>query len=86
MTLIRHLLAIAALPFVVTVLVPLWLARRSGLRLTVGGSTTHAALQLTGVALLLLGLTLFATSLRRFAVDGKGTLAPWDPPRDESGA
>jgi hypothetical protein len=29
-TLIRHLLAIAALPFVVAVLAPAWVARRSG--------------------------------------------------------
>jgi uncharacterized protein YndB with AHSA1/START domain len=34
-----------------------------------------------GVAALTAGLVLFATSLRRFAVHGMGTLAPWDPPR-----
>ena len=27
------------------------------------------------------GLLLFAASLRQFAVRGKGTLAPWDPPK-----
>jgi protein-S-isoprenylcysteine O-methyltransferase Ste14 len=79
--LIRHLFAIAALPFVVAVLVPLWLARRYDVRLVVGGSVTHSILQVAGLALLLAGLTLFASSLRRFAVDGRGTLAPWDPPR-----
>ena len=79
--LLRHLLAIAALPFVVTVVVPLWLARRNDVRLVLAGSATHAALQVAGVALLLVGLALFASSLRRFAVDGRGTLAPWDPPR-----
>jgi protein-S-isoprenylcysteine O-methyltransferase Ste14 len=26
------------------------------------------------------GLLLFLASLRRFATEGKGTLAPWDPP------
>jgi protein-S-isoprenylcysteine O-methyltransferase Ste14 len=34
-----------------------------------------------GVPLLVIGLTLFTASLRRFAKDGEGTLAPWDPPR-----
>jgi len=29
--------------------------------------------------LLLIGLSLFVSSLRRFATDGEGTLAPWDP-------
>ena len=79
--LIRHLFAIAALPFVVTVLVPLWLARRYDTRPVLAGGVTHAGLQVAGVALLLAGVTLFASSLRRFAVDGRGTLAPWDPPR-----
>ena len=79
--LMRHLFAIAALPFVVTVVVPLWLARRNDVRLVVAGGAMHAALQVAGVALLLVGVALFASSLRRFAVDGRGTLAPWDPPR-----
>ncbi len=30
---------------------------------------------------LLIGLLLFASSLQRFATEGQGTLAPWDPPR-----
>jgi protein-S-isoprenylcysteine O-methyltransferase Ste14 len=34
-----------------------------------------------GVSALLVGLALFASSLARFARDGDGTLAPWDPPR-----
>lgn len=38
-------------------------------------------LQLLGVALLAVGLALFVASLRRFASEGQGTLAPWDPPR-----
>jgi len=78
---IRQLLAIAALPFVVAVLVPLWLARRDAVRFAIARSAPHVAGQLLGVALLLAGLTLFASSLQRFIVDGRGTLAPWDPPR-----
>jgi protein-S-isoprenylcysteine O-methyltransferase Ste14 len=37
--------------------------------------------QIAGLALLVIGVSLFVSSLRRFASDGKGTLAPWDPPR-----
>jgi len=28
------------------------------------------------------GLALFVASLRRFATEGRGTLAPWDPPHE----
>jgi protein-S-isoprenylcysteine O-methyltransferase Ste14 len=35
-----------------------------------------------GIAALLIGLTLFVSTLTRFATKGKGTLAPWDPPRE----
>ena len=33
------------------------------------------------VTVLLIGIALFVSSVRRFAGDGQGTLAPWDPPR-----
>ena len=80
-TLIRHLLAIAVLPFTVCVLVPMWIARRYAVSPALGGSAGELALQLAGVASLCVGLALFAASLRRFAGEGRGTLAPWDPPR-----
>lgn len=79
--LLRHLLAIALLPFTVTVLVPVWIARRYGVALDLGASGAHVALQLVGVAVFSVGLLLFLASLRRFANEGEGTLAPWDPPR-----
>jgi protein-S-isoprenylcysteine O-methyltransferase Ste14 len=78
---LRHLLAVAILPFTVAVLVPLWLAKRHALALGLGSSAGAIALQLAGVALLAVGLALFAASLRRFVGEGEGTLAPWDPPR-----
>lgn len=81
MTVLRHLLAIAILPFTVAVLVPLWIAQRNGSVPTLGRSLTELALQLAGLGLLGVGLFLFVASLRRFATEGKGTLAPWDPPR-----
>ncbi|MEO8602334.1 MAG: isoprenylcysteine carboxylmethyltransferase family protein [bacterium] len=78
---LRHLCAIAVLPFSVTVLVPLWIAERNGVVLHVGTDAAEWLLQLIGLALLTLGAGFFAASLRRFAVEGQGTLAPWDPPR-----
>jgi protein-S-isoprenylcysteine O-methyltransferase Ste14 len=78
---LRHLIAIAVLPFTVAVLIPVWLARRDGITLGVGSSLAQMALQAGGLALLGIGLVLFVSSLRRFATEGEGTLAPWDPPR-----
>jgi protein-S-isoprenylcysteine O-methyltransferase Ste14 len=78
---LRHILAIAVLPFTVTILVPLWIAGREGIAPRVGGSGGVLLLQAGGAAVLLLGLLLFVSSLRRFASEGQGTLAPWDPPR-----
>jgi len=79
--LLRHLLAIAVLPFTVAVLVPLWIARRypEGPRLAPGPLLVSA--RLAGALCLAFGLALFVASLRRFAAEGRGTLAPWDPPR-----
>ncbi|MEP6494154.1 MAG: isoprenylcysteine carboxylmethyltransferase family protein [bacterium] len=79
--LVRHLFAIAALPFVVAVLIPTWLARRNHIALALGVTAPYVLAQIAGVCLLTIGLSLFVSSLRRFAGDGQGTLAPWDPPR-----
>ncbi len=81
MMLLRHLLAVAALPFMVTVVIPIWLARRNAVTVGLAGSVASMLLQLLGVPVLGIGLVLFASSLRRFATEGEGTLAPWDPPR-----
>jgi protein-S-isoprenylcysteine O-methyltransferase Ste14 len=80
--LIRQLFALAALPFVVAVLIPIWIARTNGVRPALGTTTTHLVAQIVGLGLVLVGLSLFVSSLRRFATGGKGTLAPWDPPRN----
>src|SRR5512132_416091 len=79
--LIRHLLSIAALPFVMAVVIPTWLARRDGVSLGVGRRASELLVQAVGIGLAIIGLLLFASSLRRFATEGDGTLAPWDPPR-----
>jgi protein-S-isoprenylcysteine O-methyltransferase Ste14 len=77
---LRHLLSIAILPFTVAVVVPLWIARLGGVELSIGRSAPEWFLQLAGLGLLAVGLVFFITSLRRFATEGHGTLAPWDPP------
>lgn len=77
----RHLASIAALPFVVSVVVPVWMARRNNTSLRLGTTGLQVVAQNPGVLLIGFGIFLFASSLRRFATDGEGTLAPWDPPR-----
>jgi protein-S-isoprenylcysteine O-methyltransferase Ste14 len=79
--LLRHLLAVAILPFSVTVLIPVWLARRNGVALARGATPPEMLAQAAGLGLLAVGLVLFVASLRRFDREGSGTLAPWDPPR-----
>jgi protein-S-isoprenylcysteine O-methyltransferase Ste14 len=79
--LLRHLLSFAILPFTMAVLIPVWIARRSGVTPALGQSAAELAIQLTGLIVLGVGLVLFAASLRRLATEGDGTLAPWDPPR-----
>ncbi len=78
---LRHLVAIVVLPFSVAVLIPLWLARRNGTTPGLGASLPQIGLQVAGLGLLSLGAILFVASLKRFIAEGRGTLAPWDPPR-----
>jgi len=80
--LLRHLLAILILPFVMTIVIPRWIIRGYGL---VTGWPAGAATVLghiAGVICLAIGLGLFLWCLYLFAARGKGTLAPWDPPRN----
>jgi protein-S-isoprenylcysteine O-methyltransferase Ste14 len=77
--LLRHLASITALPVVVTVIVPFFLARRYDMPLRV---TDDVRLIAPAVVALAIGLTLFVSSLYNFATRGRGTLAPWDPPKN----
>lgn len=80
--LLRHLLSILILPFTVTVIVPLWLLRNDVTRDVAPQDPWVRLLILTASAgALLIGLTLFISTLMHFARTGRGTLAPWDPPR-----
>ena len=80
-TIARHLVAIAALPFTVTVLVPLWIARRLPAPVRLPAAPIEWAVAIAGLAPIAVGLLLFAATLRLFVTVGRGTLAPWDPPK-----
>ncbi|MHB1169452.1 MAG: methyltransferase family protein [Longimicrobiales bacterium] len=71
---IRHAVAILALPFVVTVVIPALLLR---------GSEPHVPLaaRASGLVVMGIGAVLVAATIESFASRGHGTLAPWDPPR-----
>ncbi len=77
---LRHLFAIAVLPFTATVIVPAWIYRAYAVHPAWPTSVRGAAGLVLGVAALVTGSGLFVASLRRFATEGHGTLAPWDPP------
>lgn len=77
----RHLLSVALLPFMMAVVIPLWITRRTGNGLVIGTNALQYAWQSVGAVLLVVGLILFSASLSRFVGEGEGTLAPWDPPR-----
>lgn len=80
-TFLRHAIAILALPFVMTVVVPRWLLRAyaaSDTRWPTGEAWSLAA-HIAGIALFAAGFALFAWCLTLFIRIGRGTLAPWDP-------
>jgi protein-S-isoprenylcysteine O-methyltransferase Ste14 len=78
---LRHLVAIAILPLSAMVLIPLWLGRRNATTLALGSSLPEIGGQVLGCVLLAIGGLLFLVSVLRFVREGRGTLAPWDPPR-----
>ena len=79
--LLRHLIAILVLPFVMTIVIPRWIARGYGLVTEWESGLASTLGHVAGAVCLSVGLGLFGWSLYLFAARGKGTLAPWDPPR-----
>jgi protein-S-isoprenylcysteine O-methyltransferase Ste14 len=79
--LLRHAVAVIVLPVTVTILVPRWIVVQYGVNPTWPATPAAVSLVLAGVAVLGLGLALFSASLFHFFTEGRGTLAPWDPPR-----
>lgn len=80
-SMVRHSAAILALPTVMAVVVPTFLATRHGaVHLGWGLPVPLNGLPvLVGLALIGGGLTLVAQTIRLFSRVGQGTLAPWDP-------
>ena len=80
--LLRHLTSILLLPFTATVIIPLWLLSSDPNPASAPQLATARVLVLAaGTAALILGLTLFISTVLHFVRTGRGTLAPWDPPR-----
>lgn len=73
MLLLRAIFAFLALPGVVAGFVP---------ALIVSGDTPARGTFWFGIAVLGVGGSLLLWCVRDFFVSGKGTLAPWDPPRE----
>jgi protein-S-isoprenylcysteine O-methyltransferase Ste14 len=74
--------AILALPFAATVLVPALIVVAGGTSIGWGLDDAAGAVAIAaGVALIGAGLCLFVATVRLFAAAGRGTLAPWDPPK-----
>jgi protein-S-isoprenylcysteine O-methyltransferase Ste14 len=72
--LLRHILSILVLPFTVTIAVPAALVHGEKV-LPLGPA------ELGGIPLIMVGLVLVVLTIHHFATVGRGTLAPWDPPR-----
>ena len=69
----RALLAFLALPGIVAIAVPAWMAA--------GARSEGGRIYLVGLLPLLVGFALLVWCVRDFYVAGRGTLAPWSPPR-----
>jgi protein-S-isoprenylcysteine O-methyltransferase Ste14 len=70
--LVRAIAAFLALPAVVAFALPIWIATSAS------RPVRHVVL---GVLLVCLGASLLLWCVREFYVAGRGTLAPWDPPK-----
>lgn len=72
MLFLRAVFAFLALPGAVAFAVPLWIAR---------ASAGPSGLQLLGLLPVAGGIALLLWCVREFYVSGRGTLAPWSPPK-----
>jgi len=78
----RHLKAIGLLPGMVTVVIPAGIVAIAGADVGWGLDGAPAALPVVAGALLVAaGVALWYVTVRLFAGEGEGTLAPWDPTR-----
>jgi protein-S-isoprenylcysteine O-methyltransferase Ste14 len=72
MLLLRAIASFLALPALVAFAIPIWIGASAGNSVRYLGPA---------VVLLCLGTVLLLWCVREFYVSGRGTLAPWDPPR-----
>lgn len=68
------------LPFTATLVIPRLLALNYGIVWVTPSTPLETSAVVAGVVLFLCGASLAVASVLRFAFDGDGTLAPWDPP------
>lgn len=73
--------SILALPFTMTVIAPAAILALGDASSWALGTPPRIATVIAGVVALGAGLALFATTVRLFTALGRGTLAPWDPPK-----
>jgi protein-S-isoprenylcysteine O-methyltransferase Ste14 len=78
---LRHLMSILILPVTMTILVPAWILRGQDPPPTLPATAGAWVMVLLGIAVVAVGVALAGASVSLFARHGKGTLAPWDPPR-----
>ena len=73
--LIRQLMSFVALPFTVTIAIPIFIARRTGMTFIKPADGPGLTLVLIGIAILGCGVALFAACVFYFWTRGRGTLA-----------
>ena len=78
--LVRQGFAVLVLPVTVVVAVPVWIARTAGTPVSLPQSPWAWTSAVLGILALAVGAPLFVACLARFVSEGRGTLAPWDPP------
>lgn len=79
---VRNSLAILILPVTMAILVPVWIARGYRTPVVLPATMTGWILAVGGAAAAVLGVALATASVTRFGREGRGTPAPWDPPRE----
>lgn len=72
MLLLRAIIAFVALPGMVAGVIPVWLG---------ASATVHRSTMPLAIGVMAVGCFLLLWCVRDFFVFGRGTLAPWDPPR-----
>ena len=77
MLILRSIFFTLLLPGTVTVLIPYWLISSS----SVGRFSTYHALSYLGLPLIVIGALGLLTCIWQFFSEGRGTLAPVDPPK-----